>query len=456
MSPTTLTAKRSLRVLVVLAGVLMAAVLVLFASPTGAHASAKAPDTPGADQETTGFYFGGVITFDGNPVPDVGMSVEGNGFEAETVTDAAGKWRLYVPEKEEYTISVDEDTLPDGVIVDPEQLPAGIEAVSGSTGSFTAGFGATGTKIVNLFLGEGERITTSFWDQFAERFVNGLNFGLLLALAAVGVSLIFGTTGLTNFAHAEMLTFGAIIALVFGVNLALPMWVVVPIVVVFGAALGWSLDAGLWKPLRRRGIGLVQLMIVSIGLSLALRYVYQFFIGGSTYQLPGAGAARDIRLGPIAVSWIDLVSMGISIVLLLAVAYWLLRTRIGKATRAISDNPGLAAASGINVDRVIRVVWVLAAALAAVAGVLWAYFRPGVKWDMGVQVLLLVFAAVTLGGLGTAFGALIGAIIVGLLVELSTLFGIPPDMKYVGALAVLIIILLVRPQGLLGRKERLG
>nr|WP_256714397.1 branched-chain amino acid ABC transporter permease [Microbacterium sp. RU33B] len=446
---------RSKRWLVLLAGTLMAFALVLFASPMGAHASVSAPDTPGADQEATDFYFGGVITFDGEPVPDVVMTVEGNGFDAETVTDAEGKWRLYVPEKEEYTLSVNEETLPDGVIVDPAQLPEGVQPVQGTTASFEVGFGATGTKILNLFLGEGERITTSFWDQLLERTVNGLNFGLLLALAAVGVSLIFGTTGLTNFAHAEMLTFGAIVALIFGVNFALPMWVVIPIVIVFGAALGWSLDAGLWKPLRRRGIGLVQAMIVSIGLSLALRYVFQFFLGGSTYQLPGAGAARDIRLGPISVSWIDLLSMGISIVLLLAVAYWLLRTRIGKATRAISDNPSLAAASGIGVDRVIRIVWILSAMLAAVAGVLWAYFRPGVKWDMGVQVLLLIFAAVTLGGLGTAFGALIGALIVGILVEISTLW-IPPDMKYVGALAVLIIILLVRPQGLLGRKERLG
>ena len=285
--------------------------------------------------------------------------------------------------------------------------------------------------------------------------INGLNFGLLLALASIGVSLIFGTTGLTNFAHAEMVTFGAIVALVFGTFLSWPMWVVVPLVIVIGAAFGWALDAGLWKPLRRKGLGLVQLMIVSIGLSLALRYTFQFFIGGTSYQLPGAGAAKIRIIGPVSLSIIDMVSMGISVVVIIAVAFWLVRTRVGKATRAISDNPSLAAASGIDVDRVIRIVWMLAAALAALAGILWAYFRPGVRWDMGVQILLLIFAAVTLGGLGTAFGALIGSIIVGLLVEVSTLW-LPPDLKYVGALAVLIIVLLVRPQGILGRKERVG
>ena len=94
--------------------------------------------------------------------------------------------------------------------------------------------------------------------------------------------------------------------------------------------------------------------------------------------------------------------------MLLAVAYFLLRTRIGKATRAVSDNPSLASASGIDVNFVIRIVWVLGAALAGLSGILWAYFRPGVSWDMGFQILLLVFAAVTLGGLGTAFGALVG------------------------------------------------
>ena len=103
----------------------------------------------------------------------------------------------------------------------------------------------------------------------------------------------------------------------------------------------------------------------------------------------------------------------------------------------------------------VRIVWIIASALAGLAGILWAYFRPGVTWNMGTSILLLIFAAITLGGLGTAFGALIGSLIVGLLVELSTLW-IPSDMKYVGALLVMILVLMVRPQGLLGRKERIG
>ncbi|WP_372491416.1 ABC transporter permease subunit [Microbacterium invictum] len=442
-----------------LVGVLLAGAMLLLSSPGAAHAdtagSATAPDTPGGDQEQTDFYFGGVIRFDDEPVAGVTMSIEGGGFEAATVTDAEGKWRLYVPEKDVYVLTVDEDTLPDGIIVDAAQLPEGTQPQEGTTASFEVEFGQTGSKVLNLFLGAGERITTSWIDQLVERIINGLNFGLLLALAAVGVSLIFGTTGLTNFAHAEMVTFGAMMAVVFGVTMAIPMWLTIPLVILVGGLFGYALDAALWHPLRRRGLGIVQVMIVSIGLSLAIRYIFLFIWGGSTMQLPGAGAPKIQIWGPIRLSVVDMMSMGISIVVLIAVAFWLLKTRIGKATRAISDNPGLAAASGINVDRVIRIVWILSTALAALGGILWGYFRPGVRWDMGVHILLLIFAAVILGGLGTAFGALIGAIIVGLLVEVSTLW-MPSDLKYVGALAVLIIILLVKPQGILGRKERLG
>lgn len=448
MRPASATARRHRPWPVALVGVLLA-LFALALSPASALA-----DEADDGQEATDFYFAGNITFEGEPIPDVGISVDGGGFQAETTTDAEGKWRLYVPETGTYTLSVDEDSLPEGVIVDAEQLPDGVTPVSGTTGAFEAEFGLTGTKIVNLFLGEGERITVSFLDQLLSRAVGGINFGLLLGLASMGAALIYGTTRLSNFAHGEMVTWGGVAALIVSSFWHLPLWLGVIAAVIAGGLLGWGLDAAIWRPLRRRGLGVVQLLIVSIGLSLALRYVLQYLIGGGTYQLPGA-SPEPIRFGPISLSYIDLVGMAVSIVVILGVGYFLTRTRIGKATRAISDNPQLAAASGIDVDKVVRIVWILAGTLAAVSGILWAYFRPGVKWDMGMQMLLLMFCAITLGGLGSTLGALIGSLIVGVAVEVSTLW-IPSDLKYASALVALIVILLVRPQGLFGRRERLG
>jgi neutral amino acid transport system permease protein len=405
-----------------------------------------APGVASADEIGTDEYdfaFAGNVKYNSEPLEDVLIKVSGNGYEAEVVTDADGKWKIGVPEKEKYTITLDEETLPKGVIV-----------VEGQA-SVEAEFGLTGNKSVNFFLGEGVRNVVSFGDQLVERIVNGLNFGLMLALAAIGASLVFGTTGLSNFAHGELVTLGAVFALVLGVFNHWPLLLAIPVAVLLAGGVGLGLDAALWRPLRKRGIGLTQLLIVSIGLSLALRYLIQFFIGGNIYQLPGSSDTKIKLFGSVSLSVVDMVSMGVSIVVLLAVAWWLVNTRIGKATRAISDNPSLAAASGINVNGVVRIVWVISAALAGLAGILWAFFIPGIKWDMGGSFLLLIFAAITLGGLGTAFGAAIGSIIVGLLVEVSTLW-IPSDLKYLGALAVLIVVLLVRPQGLLGRKERIG
>ncbi|MGL3149448.1 ABC transporter permease subunit [Microbacterium sp. A82] len=433
---------------------LLAALTVIFVL-VGIPSGTAVADTTDDGQEVTDFYFAGNITFEGTPIEGVTVAVDGNGFDAKTETDADGKWRLYVPEKEQYTLAVDEDTLPEGVIVDQTKLPEGVAAVEGTSGSFEAEFGLTGTKIINLFLGEGERVTVSFIDQLISRMVGGINFGLLLGLAAMGAALIYGTTRLSNFAHGEMVTWGGVVAVLFTSFWQLPLWAGLIAAVIGGGALGLAMDAGLWRPLRRRGLGIVQLMIVSIGLSLALRYVLQYMVGGGTHQLPGA-SPTPMQFGPITLSYIDLISMGISLAAILGMAYFLTRTRIGKATRAISDNPQLAAASGIDVDKVVRIVWIVAGALAAISGVLWTYFRPGVKWDMGMQMLLLIFCAITLGGLGSAIGALIGSLIVGIAVEVSTLLGVPSDLKYATALVALIVILLVRPQGLLGRKERLG
>ena len=130
------------------------------------------------------------------------------------------------------------------------------------------------------------------------------------------------------------------------------------------------------------------------------------------------------------------------------------RTRLGKATRAVSDNPALAASSGIDVDRVILTIWIVGAALAGMSGILWG-INYGFDYQVGFKILLLVFAGVTLGGLGTIWGTMAGSVLVGVMVEMSSLV-LPPELKYVTALVVLILVLLVRPQGILGRAQRVG
>lgn len=407
----------------------------------GLFATSASADEVGADLP---YRVQGNVKNEGTPLQGVRIVVSGGGYSAETVTDADGKWLIGVPEKAGYSVSLDQSTL-----------PAGIAVIEEGGAEQSVEIGPSGAVTKNFFIGEGERIVVSMFDQVIARIIYGLNFGLMLGLAAVGLSLVFGTTGLSNFAHAEMVTFGAVTAFFLGGVLSLPIWIAIPVAVLISGAMGWGLDSGLWRPLRRRGLGLVQLMIVSIGLSLAVRYIFQFFVGGGTNQLPGFDAPKIKLFGATSLSVIDMTSMVLSLVVIFTFAWWLLNTQTGKATRAISDNPDLAAASGIDVDKVIRIVWIVAAGLAGLSGVLWAYFRPGIKWDMGAQILLLIFAAVTLGGLGTAFGALLGALVVGMLVEVSSLV-IPSDLKYVGALVVLIVILLVRPQGILGRKERIG
>ncbi|WP_447590611.1 ABC transporter permease subunit [Microbacterium lacticum] len=422
----------------------MLAAVALVLSMPGASFAASGDD--GGDDSTDLPYTIVVnVRSGGEAVAGATVTVKGGDFEGEATTDEDGRARIGVPDKETvWTIELVKSSL-----------PSGVEAPDGFAFTQEATFGAGSSVTKNFTLVAAERQTTSFADQLASRVVNGLNFGLMLALAAIGLSLVFGTTGLSNFAHGEMVTFGALMALLFSTGVGWSIWIAIPIAVVLSAGFGFAMDAGLWRPLRRKGLGTVQLMIVSIGLSLALRYLYQMFVGGGTEQLPGAVSQTIPGLGPIRLTVTDVISMAVSLIVIGLFAWWLMRTRIGRATRAVSDNPSLAAASGIDVDGVVRIVWIVAAGLAGLSGVLWAYFRPGIKWDMGTSILLLIFAAVTLGGLGTAFGALIGSIIVGLLVEVSTLW-IPSDLKYVGALVVLIVILLFRPQGILGRRERIG
>ena len=172
---------------------------------------------------------------------------------------------------------------------------------------------------------------------------------------------------------------------------------------------GYANDKFLWKPLRGRGTGLIAMMIVSIGLAIFLRNVYQYIVGADNHQFTEVGIRRrPWEIGGIDISARIFWSAVVCAVVLILVSIAVQRTKLGKATRAVSDNPALAAASGIDVDRVILTIWIFGGALAGLGGVLWG-MNYGFDYQFGFKILLLVFASVTLGGLGTIWGTMAGS-----------------------------------------------
>ncbi|TDD47105.1 branched-chain amino acid ABC transporter permease [Nonomuraea terrae] len=382
----------------------------------------------------------------------IAVSTEG-GQPVETVTsNAQGAWDVQVEDPGRYRVTLDPASLPQNTEIrggNNVRTPTVYEGNCSSVLFALQAKGAAGQQ-----QGDEAGGSSSFWTQAAQLTFEGLNLGLIIALAALGLSLIYGTTGLTNFAHGELVTLGAILAYAFNVGFGLHLIPAAVCAVILAGILGYGQDRFFWGQLRRRGTGTVAMMIISIGVALFLRYMYLILFSPQTESYAQYTAQPGIEIGPISAAPKNLVAMGIELLVLVIVGIALLRTRTGKAARAVADNPALAASSGINVDGVIRIIWTVGAAIAALAGIMLG-LSQNLKYTMGQDILLLIFAGVTLGGLGTAFGALVGSLVVGLFIQVSTLW-VPPELKSVGALAVLIIVLLVRPQGILGRRERIG
>jgi len=386
----------------------------------------------------------GTLSDAGQPVEGVTIRVEQDGEEiGEEQSDERGVFFIEVDEPGEYTVILDTDTLPDGVELRNED---------GDEIEVTVRQGARAPAIFRL--GESTRSSNTKFDRFLQLLVGGIQFGLVIAMAAIGLSLIFGTTGLTNFAHGEMVTGGAILAYIFNQTIGMNLIPATLLAVGLGGLLGGLLDRGLWRPMRKRGTGLIAAMVVSIGLALVARYLYLYFFGGASRSYGQYAIQRPIEGLPFNITLRDLTIMAVSIIVLTLVGLGLTRTRLGKATRAVADNPSLAASSGIDVERVVNVVWMVGSALAVLGGVFLALTQQ-VSWLLGFNILLLLFAGVVLGGLGTAFGALVGSLVIGIFTQVSTLV-IPAELQNVGALVILIVILVVRPQGILGRAERVG
>ncbi|WP_333473333.1 branched-chain amino acid ABC transporter permease [Lolliginicoccus lacisalsi] len=440
-----------------LATLLLALLSALLASGF-AHAQDPSDDPPAA----TGTVQGTLINA-GNPVAGATLTAtdETGAESAEATSDERGRWSMTLAPGT-YTITLVEASLPPDVLVQTSERTATVRADRVASVIYTFGDIRSG---LNISMGE----------KLLRLTIEGLRFGLVIAITAVGLSLIFGTTGLTNFAHGELVTIGAVAAWVanlllgevfrfgdgtsWGANLSLAanLGIATIIAIIVGIIVGLLNNSVIWRPLRRRGASLVAQLVVSIGLALALRAAILLFFSDRSQAFTTYQAQRQLEFGPVAITPVNLGTMVISLAVLVAVALMFKMTRIGKAMRAVADNRDLAASSGINVERVIAFVWALGGGLAALGGVLFAVseLNGTVQFEMGFKLLLLMFAGIILGGLGTAYGALLGCVLLGLLVQWSTLI-INPDLKYTGGLLVLILVLVLRPQGILGSRTRVG
>jgi neutral amino acid transport system permease protein len=295
-------------------------------------------------------------------------------------------------------------------------------------------------------------IVTQGLRPFGQTTVNGLISASYFALGAVGLTLVYGTLKLVNFAHGDLLTLGAYVAFVANVSLGLPLLVAVLCSVAGVAAFGVATERVMWRPMRAKGAGLLQLLIMALGLAFVIRYTIQLFAGTQPRSLE-VDVTSSTSLVGLTIGQTQLIVVIVGFAVLLAVGATLRFTSLGRQMRALSDNFELAEVAGINTDRVVLATWIFAAGLAGLAGVLYTAAIGNMTPNLGFFLLLSLFAAVILGGIGNAYGALAGGVLLGLTQEWSTLL-IDARWKLAVGFAVLILALVVRPQGLFGRKER--
>jgi branched-chain amino acid transport system permease protein len=426
-------------------GVLLAVVVPALAGPALIGRGPAEAQEASAGQESVS----GVLTAPGgDPLPGAIVEVTDptGSVVGSTAAAADGSWEVILPGPGAYRVLLDTDSLPLELRDAAAELALDVVLQAGQR------------RTLIFPIGVEEVLGRDLRSRALQAAFNGLKFGMIIAMTAIGLSLIFGTTGLINFAHGELVTLGAALAFLFNASGALGFRVhLLPaalLAILLVAAFSAGLDRAIWRPLRARKVGLFQMLVISIGLMLVIRHVIVILYGSRSRPYAQFALQQPLEIGLLRVAPRDLSVIAISLVVLVGVALFLERSRLGKAMRAVSDNRSLAAASGIDVERIVLFVWTVGGGLAATGGVLLGTVE-NVNWLMGFRLLLLMFAGMILGGLGSAYGALVGSLLVGMVTELSVLV-LPSELKYLWALLVLIVVLLIRPQGILGVKERVG
>ena len=289
--------------------------------------------------------------------------------------------------------------------------------------------------------------------ELSQRTINGLVAGSYFALGAIGLTLVYGILNLTNFAQGDLLTLGAYVGYVFNVSIGMPFVAAMAISILLVAIFAIGTELVMFRPMRKKRAGVLQLILMTIGLAFVIRYMIQIFAGTQQRKLD-INVTDTIDFIGLSIGRTQLIVVIVGFVVLTAIAMLLRYTSLGRQMRALADNFDLAETTGIDTGRIVILTWALSGALAGLAGVLVAASIGSFTPNTGFTLLLSLFAAVTLGGIGNAFGALAGGLVIGITQEWSTLV-VAAEWKVAISFLVLIIVLIVRPQGIFGSERTL-
>jgi branched-subunit amino acid ABC-type transport system permease component len=284
-------------------------------------------------------------------------------------------------------------------------------------------------------------------------FLASVGFGLVtasvLAVAAIGFTLQFGVTDVLNLAYGAVMIAGAYLAYVIN-QAGLNIWVGLVVAVVACSAGSVLLNSGIYTPFQRRGATPITMVIVSLGMTLIIEFGTQAIAGGTSVSYTMA-QGPSVRAGGLVLTTVQLVVIGLSVLVMIGTHVLLRYTRLGKAMRATAANRTLARNCGIRTSRVITLTWAITGGLCGLAGVIFAMDAGSFDATSTDLFLILILAATFLGGPGQAYGAMLGAVVIGLATEISAAY-ITPSYKYVVAFVALLLVLGLRPTGLLGAR----
>ncbi|MCM3568491.1 branched-chain amino acid ABC transporter permease [Neobacillus mesonae] len=289
-----------------------------------------------------------------------------------------------------------------------------------------------------------------------EQIINGITLGSIYAIVALGFTLVFGVLGIINMAHGEIFMFGAFIGVTVTSTLGLPIWMAFLAAIAATAILGYLLEQFALRPLRgKKGVSHLAPLISTIGVSIFLENLSHHLFGAGNHPFKSSFAEIHYTIGSITIYLVQILIFVISVILMIALSYWLSKTKAGKALRATAENLETASILGVNTKQIITLTVIIASAMGGIAGILVGMAFNSVNPQMGLSIGLKGLAIIILGGMGNVKGAMAGGLILGLAETFIVAYG---DSGYRDAIAfiAIIVILLIRPQGLFGKKTSEG